>query len=175
MRATFFLVVALPFVVTGCISLAPPAPVVVVCNCKEDAVESKKPFESKKTELPVPNAQRIVPLCPAIAELSYPNAKKDGALINYFLAGEAKRQNISVEILSSFSARLRGGRDKVSSVVSNYPRLVCAFNQNLEPNDSSTYTSCMAHAKEWIEIVEKAPEELMLSNTLFKENCVTPG
>lgn len=168
MKAGILTALAISFFVTGCVPLVQPVPIVVVCDCKESLSESKGPP-------PASYEQRIVPLCPAIAELSFPNSKKKGALVNYFTAQEAKRQKISVDILSSYSARLRGGRNNVSSVVKDYPRLVCAFNQDLEPNDTSTYTSCMAHAKEWIEIVQNSPEELMLSNTLFKENCVTPG
>ncbi|NKI60066.1 hypothetical protein HCG46_17515 [Labrenzia sp. PO1] len=161
MNRSVIVAAAIPLVMSACIMT--PQKVVVVCDCATSA------------PTPAPQERRIVPLCPAIAEVSFPDAKQDGALVNHFVIKEAARQKVNVEVVSGFTARISGRRNRVEAMIAGYPSLLCSFNQSLKPNGQSTYTSCMAHAKEWMDIVQNSPGELMLSHTLFRENCTTPG
>ena len=164
MRRLVIVAAAIPLVMSAC-TMAPQK-VVVVCDCATTAPAGSL--------APAPQKQRIVPLCPAIAEVSFPDAKQEGALVNHFVIQEAARQKVNVDVVSGFTARLSGRRDRVEAMIAGYPSLLCAFDQSLESNDQSTYTSCMAHAMEWMNIVQNSPDELMLSHTLFKENCTSP-
>jgi hypothetical protein len=113
----------------------------------------------------------LVPLCPAIAEISF-TKKKDGQLVNYFAETEAKRLGVKIRPLSSYTASVEGNPWSVAKLVEEYKFLMCAFNPKLDINDRATYLSCMSHAESWIDTVRsERPEKLMLKETLFRENC----
>lgn len=122
---------------------------------------------------PLPQSRvELVPLCPAIAEVSYPKEKSDGKLINYFAANEAEKLRVKIRPLSSYTAVVQGGSASVFRFLNEYRFMICAFNPKLEINDRSTYLSCMRHAQSWINIVRsRQPERLMLEETSFRDNC----
>jgi hypothetical protein len=122
--------------------------------------------------LPPQARTELVPLCPAIAEISYPKEKIEGKLINYFALNEAEKLRVKIRPLSSYTAMLQGSSYSVASFLNEYKFMICAFNPKLEINDKSTYLSCMHHAQAWVDIVRsRQPEKLMLTETLFRENC----
>ncbi len=113
----------------------------------------------------------LVPLCPAIAEISF-KEKKDGQLVNHFAEAEAKRLDVKISPLSSYVASVEGNPWGVARLVEEYKFLLCAFNSKLDINDRATYLSCTRHAQSWIDTVRsERPERLMLKETLFRENC----
>lgn len=135
-----------------------------LAGCVQTGTPQPFPSLGSKTEL--------VPLCPAIAEVSYPKTKIDGKLINYFAATEAEKLRVKISPISSYTAVVQGSSSSVSRFLNEYRFMICAFNPKLEINDRSTYLSCMRHAQSWINIVRsRQPEQLMLTETSFRENC----
>jgi hypothetical protein len=111
------------------------------------------------------------PLCPAVAEASYSEHTR-GKIINYYVDQAAIERHVYIEPLSEFSADFYGSYQDIKWFSDNYPFMLCAFDPRKIPDDRETYISCMTHAKDWITILRSSmPENLMLTNTKFKENC----
>jgi hypothetical protein len=118
-------------------------------------------------------ADIIVPLCPAIAEKSYPEAQIKGKLINFFADEEAMKLGIIISPLSEFFANIHGRTHRVRYFYSRYKYMLCSFNPRVEAEAQATFLSCMGHADSWIEIARSShPDNLMLNGTLFVPNCV---
>lgn len=113
-----------------------------------------------------------LPLCPAIARNSY-QAGEPAMQVNKFAALHAERQGLVIAQLSWFSAEFSGSPAGIDWFATHYPAMLCAFDPARETTRiRETYMSCMAHAKDWIQKVQSAaPEQLMLAETMFYENC----
>jgi hypothetical protein len=115
-----------------------------------------------------------LPLCSTIAARSFPEGAETGP-VNAFIQAAAERRRIRIEVLSPITARFRGSRGDVRWLEANYKHLVCAFEPGQVSNARSTYMSCLAHAEEWVAATQsKSPENLMLQQYLYVENCMTP-
>lgn len=114
-----------------------------------------------------------LPLCPAIAANSYDSPDKL-QFVNSYIARWAQERDIHITMLSPFVAAFEGAQFQLDELRENYRFMLCAFNPLLEVDDRSTYLSCMSHANQWVDIVRSAsPENLLLVQTKYKENCVT--
>jgi hypothetical protein len=111
------------------------------------------------------------PLCPAIAENSFPSDGR-GKIVNMYIQREADARNVEVRPLSEFTAEFRGSGPDLEWFNQNYAFMLCAFDPRKQVYDRETYLSCMSHASQWIQIVRSStPEDLMLRETKFRENC----
>lgn len=114
----------------------------------------------------------LFPLCPEIAEASYPEGKGTGQVINLYVKEQAREREILVTPLSAYVAELHGSNVDLAWFTANYPQMLCAFDPRQVVLDRETYLSCIKHAPEWISIVRSQhPENLMLTQTKFRENC----
>jgi len=114
-----------------------------------------------------------LPLCPRIAANSYASVDKS-AVVNRYILEQAKKRNLKISILSSYVAEFVGASKDIRWLKANYKTMLCAFNPLLEIDDKTTYLSCMAHADRWITLViDGNAERLMLTDTVFHENCTT--
>jgi len=112
-----------------------------------------------------------LPLCPAIAEASYQSGGR-GKIINMYVSQSAVERNVVIRPLSSFAADFTGGYPDIKWLSNNYPFILCAFDARQVVHDRDVYISCMQHSPSWIAIVQSSkPEDLMLRETLFRENC----
>ncbi|MGV1957777.1 hypothetical protein ACQZ5G_14820 [Agrobacterium sp. 22-214-1] len=115
------------------------------------------------------------PLCPAIAANSYAVRAPD-EIINSYVRQQAKDRGLTISPISSFAAEISGPAHELKWMKDNYKHMLCAFNPKVEIDDRATYLSCMSHADEWVRIVQSEHSEtLLVSQTLFKENCVRSG
>lgn len=116
-----------------------------------------------------------LPLCPAIAGKSYANPTEDKAL-GMLLEQEIKKREIAVSQLSWFAAEFSGKSSDISWLSRNYPEIICSFDPKIKKiYIRETYTSCMAHANQWITAIQAGrPESLMLQETRFFEICAQP-
>jgi hypothetical protein len=116
----------------------------------------------------------VLPLCPAIARISYSTNQED-AVINRLIIQEAKARQIKINQLSWFSAEFSGYSPSVAAFKKNYRYMLCAFDPSnpkiLQAKVRDTYQSCMTHAEEWIESTASKPETLMTTNSVFYEDC----
>ncbi len=113
-----------------------------------------------------------VPLCPAIAEKSYPDPQI-GEVVNRYMAERARSKNIAISPLSPFAAEIGGSVFAVEWFDRNYPWMLCGFESRQMLYDRETFLSCMHHASEWMKIVRSNQlESLMLRETKYVENCV---
>ena len=110
------------------------------------------------------------PLCPRIAERSYPLGKP-GETVNMFVRDEAKWRQVRIRPLSHFAADFSGSKSDIRWFSGNYSFVLCAFDPRQVINVDAIYTSCMSHALEWLAIVRSQPENLLLTETKFKDNC----
>jgi hypothetical protein len=119
-----------------------------------------------------------VPLCPEIAEMSYPvDQGEPGERLNHFLARFVEKRKVRVERLSWFVAEAKGLKWHVADLQANIAELTCAFDPGqMSYETRATYLSCMTHAPEWLGHVQgERPQDLMLAETLFYENCALSG
>ncbi|KIO50269.1 hypothetical protein [Nitrosospira sp. NpAV] len=113
-----------------------------------------------------------VPLCPAIAEKSYPS-EQVGEVVNRYMAERAASKNVAISPLSSFAAEISGSIFAIEWFDRNYPWMMCAFESRHMLLDRQTFMSCMHHASEWMRVVKSdQPEHLMNRETKYEENCV---
>lgn len=114
-----------------------------------------------------------VPLCPAIAEKSYPDIRL-GEPVNRYLALNALDRNVRITVLAPVAAELSGGVSDIRWITRNYPWMLCAFDSNHVTDDQATFGSCMSHASRWMEIVngQSTWAVLMVGQTLYAENCM---
>jgi hypothetical protein len=111
------------------------------------------------------------PLCPRIAEESYPSGSP-GAVVNLYARDQAAARHLIISPLSSFAAVVSGSYEDLRWFNQNYPTMLCAFDPHQEVLDRERYISCTIHAPHWIEIIRSShPEDLMLIETKFRENC----
>lgn len=115
----------------------------------------------------------VVPLCPKLAQASYEDEETGkGKLIGKFLAARAKQLGVTITPLSAFEAELFGPELQVDLLLKQYPTLLCAFNPDLVINDESTFTSCMTHARKWMELTSTGKSEhLMHDEHVYCPNC----
>ena len=111
------------------------------------------------------------PLCPAIAQASYaPNTKT--SFINKYILDQASDRHVEIRPLSEYAAEFVGPYDQISWFDANYKFMLCAFDPKQVVLDRDTYISCMSHADGWVRIVRSShPENLLLTQTKFRENC----
>lgn len=116
-----------------------------------------------------------LPLCPAIAHNTYQDSNVKSP-IGKLVAEAAEIRNIKITPLSWFAAEFHGAYWSANWMNRNYQYLVCGFDPSKQNTYiRETYLSCMAHSKEWIGIIQSgAPENLMLAETKFFENCAQP-
>ena len=116
-----------------------------------------------------------LPLCPRLAEWSYPSGGGRGKTVNYFVDVNANRRGINIEPLSNFVANFTGSTWSAKWLKVNYKNMICAFDprQMTGPaNASDNYLSCMGHADNWIAITASGnAHDLMLADTKFSDNC----
>ena len=113
----------------------------------------------------------LVPLCPAIAEVS--SQEKSGKLINYSLS-EAEKLRLKVRPLSSYTAIMQTAhrRFPVSQRIQVHDLRLQSQTGN---NDKSTYLSCMRHAQTWINIVVATATEMMLADVVQRTASLNNG
>lgn len=114
-----------------------------------------------------------LPLCPLLAEWSYPTAG-EGKVVNYYIQQAADDKAISVRPLSAFLGYYRGNEFGMKWLISHYREMLCAFDPRKvtgSASPSQVYLSCMAHADRWIEVVQRDPHDLFLGGTEYYENC----
>ena len=80
---------------------------------------------------------------------------------------------ITIYELSAFAAEYTGSPSSINWLEKHYAEMICGFDPNKVANDKAVYISCTQHAPEWIQIYDGTNKEnLFLSETLYKENCV---
>ena len=115
-----------------------------------------------------------LPLCPQVAQLSYPRGAAPSD-VNRFVSDRARERRVRVTPLSTFVAEFRGYVGDVRWLERNYRTLLCAFDSSQVVDDGRLYGACMSNASGWIAVVQSArPEYLMLDKTFFKDTCALP-
>lgn len=95
-------------------------------------------------------------------------------IVNRFVVEEAAKRRVTITPLSYFVAEFKGNTKSIQWFRENYEIMLCAFNPRLVTDDDTLYTSCMKHARDWIDLVEKGLEsDIMLQELLFCPNCCT--
>ena len=116
-------------------------------------------------------ATTVLPLCPRVAQLSYPTGSGQND-VNRFVHERATEKGIKINALSTFAAAFSGYLYNVRWLEKNYPTLLCAFESGQVVDAQTVYLACMSNAPRWIAPVQSEhPENLMLDDTHFKENC----
>lgn len=115
-------------------------------------------------------ATTVLPLCPAIAEISYPDASEGN--VNYYIAQATEKKGIEFTVLSPFSAEFRGSKADIKWLTERYSHMLCAFDSEKEVDASSTYITCMEFSPVWIEKTQNDPGGLFLDETEYDFNCV---
>lgn len=112
-----------------------------------------------------------LPLCPKVAQWSYPVGTQPSD-INRFVSDRARERQLRITPLSRFTAEVSGFAWNVRWLEKHYVTLVCAFDPGQVIDDGRVYGACMSTASEWIRVVQSAhPEHLLVEQTLFKETC----
>lgn len=115
---------------------------------------------------------KTFPLCPKLAALSFKPVDSE-KVVNKYLVLAADENAIRITPLSEFVGLFRGVRWRLKKIESDYAVLVCGFDSRNVIDDRSAFVSCVQHADSWVPIVRSdAPEDLMLAETKYKENCV---
>lgn len=116
-----------------------------------------------------------LPLCPKLAELSYPTLEEGrGQLLGRFVKVEAANRHVSVSPLSYFVAEFRGPRKEIKWLRRNYDILLTQFNPRLITEDEDVFTSAQHHVKSWMQLVDSGRyEDLMLEESAFCPVCCT--
>jgi hypothetical protein len=115
----------------------------------------------------------LFPLCPRLAQLSYENETAGhGKLVSRFTDEEAQKRGVEIRPLSYFVAEFRGPISEIDWFRRNYPMMLCGFNPALVTNVEASYTSCMTHAREWMNLVDAGRlDELMNDPHVYCPNC----
>jgi hypothetical protein len=117
-----------------------------------------------------------MPLCQAIALKSYaPGAPvAPGTVVNAFLAQQAGKEDIKLNVLSPVAVEVSGRKRKVVRLERNYPFLLCAFYGQADSTDyAKTYTTCMQSAPAWEQIIQSSkPDNLILPATNYAYSCI---
>lgn len=115
-----------------------------------------------------------LPLCPTVARSTYAPGEQAGPLGSYTASAVAARR-LKAQPTSPFTATFSGSKGDVRWLLANYPQLVCAFEPTRADNPRSSYVSCVAHAPAWVTVIRSPhPENLMLPEHLYYENCIIP-
>lgn len=114
----------------------------------------------------------ILPLCPKIAAVSYPQGEEQSP-VNFYLINETKRSNLKLSILSPFAIELRGSLVAMNRIKRNYPHFLCAFDPKQEQSIKAAYMTCITYAPKWIDSIQsKEPQYLMLEENYYFERCI---
>lgn len=113
-----------------------------------------------------------LPLCPTVANVSYPEDTPVSS-VNWFVLESSKKRNLSIEELSEFVAIFSGSPRSIRWLEENYPSMLCAFKYRRVVDDEGLYTRCIRKAGIWIDIVkDERFEELMLRETDYAATCI---
>lgn len=116
-----------------------------------------------------------LPSCPSIARSGGQNDAERQSFVSGWARSRADALNIKIVELSPYVARYSGSKSSLRKLQSNFPQMLCAFDYADSSDPVATYTSCLAHAPEWIVLTsEGKADDLMLSQYYYRDNCLTP-
>lgn len=105
-----------------------------------------------------------LPLCYSLTKTN-PSPQKG---ISKTLYDICKEKNIEVLVLSSTVAEFKGSSKNIKWLISNYPIIICDFDQDEIDQDEKIYRICMINSLKWIELMQKGkPEDLMLDESEY--------
>jgi hypothetical protein len=117
-----------------------------------------------------------MPLCAAVALKSYAPGvpPAPGTVVNAFLAQQATKGDVKLNVLSPVAVELAGRKRDVRRLEQNYRFFLCAFYDPRAPTDyAQIYTTCLKSAPMWTQIVQSSkPEDLLLPRTNYANVCV---